>query len=1323
MDIGFEEYNKVLYYRGDCSYPTSSVIKLLNILRSSRYKDSVGHAILFNTKELRTSGGSFDYDSRIMNFFYDVVCKEVIAKFPDHSKIFNEWTEYSVPRVAKQVWGKYVVRVLLQLHSCGLWYLNEFQLPYLPSLLPTLVWTRHHPPSTSASLLHDAMLVDPRISLSTSAKSQDVLFSSSSTSMSTRSTTTVISVPLQLPRNDGLGEVVSYSTPSIFASINDSTTPATIVAIVERILRVLTLPKTNRIEGDEPFSVQSLFREWPKELDFAIDSRSVISQQFVGGHNLVSLSSADIDGLLGSLTYPCSAYAFNRLNLSLKIMKWKENYIPPLLRGKVPLSLPIIEWFIVEKPTTLAAVPSEVETSSSNTPFDPLTEYIVNGRYTDSFVAKCRHLEWCCDISGNKFRRVMALTYYIWMNRLPPIELLISRSTLSTGISRLDAKDFQRLQTFLGNCGPYDLIYVAGDDTQFKGGNQNHVLHVFKWCSIRKTPISIFLTVRPGIGKTVDDLVVEDLATILASGAPLQNIAGGISDHAATPEFKSLGIKIHDLSPLLQHELKDLEDAILAAGVKAFAKNAATLPSPEIESVVSPSLPSPFLPVPSPPLPPFSLIPSPSPNIPVISSPFTPLQRSLLETWLESRSIADLRNLQRHYDSNPLVVFLVAGDPMHKLNLITQEISEKAFGKNEGYDSNQKHHVQALYSKRWIVKQSERNILAFFDNLMRGNGSWSNPPPEPVRTRWLYTGFAADKYLEQKQIPLPPPWLGNLFPEGYKLLRDAGLPPKITGVIEKLVSWNCDNKLELAIVWESEFGKKFQQTEMVFYRSQIYGFRAGFCIFEVGTHYYNKTLPFMKKVRKDWTTVLPRTLSVLNQLDEKDRLVFRSSLNDAHAFGFAKFEKHYSFMNESENFFIHIFTDGRSGSCVRAATTALRTYYQVKKNVSIFPTITFKAVILDNALDQSFVKQFATDILIIDSLFHRFGFFDPALSDDLAALSKNLVFFQAATDDLLTKDFRSGKSDLHELYERCCRAIAPFPATNVISELTYSQMKALHRHGETHEIADQRIRYFQNIQHENNLEQLELVAHRKNNTKVADSPDQLLLDIVHVKDDIAPVYDCELMTDIPTRSSFRGYLTKTDQSHAQRFVGKSSDTKSTSAKEWDDKKKAALNCLTQKEYDDALVANVTDEQRGVAVVTEKLFLGQDGRKSIFWGNFYVGELISQIDIISPLISSWICNVEAGRNKKNNKVKKLNGQERLGILRSFIKFLFVQEVNTDKKKSRNAVLSYLSPQDRKTVAVLGLRWNRAGSKVQEVIDARKRIVPTTDNLVDEMQIGA
>ncbi len=57
---------------------------------------------------------------------------------------------------------------------------------------------------------------------------------------------------------------------------------------------MLTLPRTNRIEGDEPFSVQSLFREWPKELDFAIDSRSVISQQFVSGHNLVSLSSANI---------------------------------------------------------------------------------------------------------------------------------------------------------------------------------------------------------------------------------------------------------------------------------------------------------------------------------------------------------------------------------------------------------------------------------------------------------------------------------------------------------------------------------------------------------------------------------------------------------------------------------------------------------------------------------------------------------------------------------------------------------------------------------------------------------------------------------------------------------------------------------------------------------------------------------------------------------------------------------------------------------------------------------------------------------------------
>ena len=80
------------------------------------------------------------------------------------------------------------------------------------------------------------------------------------------------------------------------------------------------------------------------------------------------------------------------------------------------------------------------------------------------------------------------------------------------------------------------------------------------------------------------------------------------------------------------------------------------------------------------------------------------------------------------------------------------------------------------------------------------------------------------------------------------------------------------------------------------------------------------------------------------------------------------------------------------------------------------------------------------------------------------------------------------------------------PSTNVTNELTFSQMKAFHQHGQSDEALDQHLAYRLNIMHALNLERRELNKHRTDSTKAADSPEQLLMDITQLIDVILPRY-------------------------------------------------------------------------------------------------------------------------------------------------------------------------------------------------------------------------
>ena len=82
-------------------------------------------------------------------------------------------------------------------------------------------------------------------------------------------------------------------------------------------------------------------------------------------------------------------------------------------------------------------------------------------RFSELFIAIVRHLkcQWCY-ISGNQIKHDLAITYFMFAACLPPAELFISRSTLSTGISRRAEQDFQIIQSTIEEGDCYFKVYL-----------------------------------------------------------------------------------------------------------------------------------------------------------------------------------------------------------------------------------------------------------------------------------------------------------------------------------------------------------------------------------------------------------------------------------------------------------------------------------------------------------------------------------------------------------------------------------------------------------------------------------------------------------------------------------------------------------------------------------------------------------------------------------------------------------------------------------------------------------------------------------------------
>ena len=578
---------------------------------------------------------------------------------------------------------------------------------------------------------------------------------------------------------------------------------------------------------------------------------------------------------------------------------------------------------------------------------------------------------------------------------------------------------------------------------------------------------------------------------------------------------------------------------------------------------------------------------------------------------------------------------------------------------------------------------------------MRSTGFWSKVPPKPVSQRWLYIMQAAKHFLDLCEKPLPIPYVGFLFPQGFeqivnratKTVKDAAL---------RLVARGQDPRIRVAIVFEFEFGKEFQQPEMTFHRAKSFnGWDVGFRTFDIREHFEEYTISWWNK-SDDYKTILPLTHAAVEALEKsEDRDQFRRFVQDGVNEGREKFSELFSFMNSIDHWYFDITARGRSGSCWRAATSALR-----QRSPASFPVPAFTSYDANIPLDKTLFDRFNTpeNLEKLHDFFISWGFYDDEILHDIEVMTKNQIV--NPDDDTVTCDFVRGVSDCTALFDRCKRTFGACPTTNLMNELTFSQMKALHEPGQSDEALDQHLAYRQNIMHALNLERRELIKHRKDSTKAADSPEQLLLDIQQFSQTILPRYTAENMRDTPARSTFQGHLTRTTDENAARFV----DRKPTShytREDFDDRYKDAQGQPTHGQKQDAIISAVTNEQRLRAVIHEESVPGQVGIKRSFWGNLNASQLKNEIKLLSPFLYSFLYS---RKNKSKTMIEKVAWVRKWAIVMRrtcliyICNFLSIRKEKHVEDESRDEKSNFLF--------VFGFATSRKASAIHAIAAERK-----------------
>ncbi len=598
---------------------------------------------------------------------------------------------------------------------------------------------------------------------------------------------------------------------------------------------------------------------------------------------------------------------------------------------------------------------------------------------------------------------------------------------------------------------------------------------------------------------------------------------------------------------------------------------------------------------------------------------------------------------------SPMAALLVAlGDDYHKTALVMKHLTKGSFGTDNKAEAF--HHVQALHNVWYIFNYDSADLMAHLNSWLGFELTKQLKQPQPQR--WNTVGPCADYLLELKETESRRFPGKFVVPDYFKLL--ATKYPAGSGYLHRLCCdaaiHPMDERVIVGLTMESEVNDLFWQRSNTFNRqksNQGYdpGFRGRDMTLEV-----TERREFCERAEADAAATFPRTWAAIQAITGSGismpaaedgshgpldtagvKALYERKLKNGIAAAKAEFDKLYACWDEPPLLFWWLATPNYGGACARAILKVAEKEGLLPDgaDATVWPTLPagtadgyFSKVLAAQGMEQATVL-WLKELGLMKSRLRVV---------ELQKLAQSTVTLTEADEDLL-----SFQDVFTELDDWLFYSLDVLATTNLICELSFSQIKHLRNANETQVTTDMKMRFLQNTVHECREarkyagESPDTAAASEGKVKILKPNDTKAKVIVAAQqvDELSRQYGDEEMRAVGTVNNYKKQLMKdTGGYSAKAFTAKMEKPESTkealTEEDWQQKMD---NLKTRPLTSDTQQAMVESETPAARTTRELMRAGH-------WNDLRTKELRREVQVVLPLLYRTLRWGRSGQNLPN-----------------------------------------------------------------------------------------
>jgi len=428
---------------------------------------------------------------------------------------------------------------------------------------------------------------------------------------------------------------------------------------------------------------------------------------------------------------------------------------------------------------------------------------------------------------------------------------------------------------------------------------------------------------------------------------------------------------------------------------------------------------------------------------------------------------------------SPMSAVLVAlGDDFHKTALVMKHLTKGSFGTDHKIGAF--HHVQTLHNLWYVIEKDSSNLMALM-NKWAGH-EIKKRPKEPQPQRWNTIGACSDDLFDLKKEPRHGHPGQYVVPDFFKFL--ATKHPASSGYLHSLCCdialHSMDERIIVGLTMESEVNKLFWERANTFNRQKSsQGYDVGFRGRDMPPEVMHRR-NFWEEAVADPSTKFPRTWAAIQAISNSNitmpaaddqshgpldtagvKALYERKLSNGIAAAKREFEKLYACWDEAPLTFWWLCAPNYAPACARAILkiSHSKDSSMLPDDFDIDDVPAAPAGGADDHFSRAFEAAAAKDTLT--SWVKELRLLESRVRvDELLKMAASVVTLTDTDTDTLNFSDNYKALDDWLFY-----SMDVLPTTNLICELSFSQIKAMRNKHETQITTDMKMRYHQNVIH------------------------------------------------------------------------------------------------------------------------------------------------------------------------------------------------------------------------------------------------------------------